>query len=164
MKIDFELMPQHDWQVLKVIKVEGSKWNPFIGFLPYQRKMYTGYNSVEGDEMDESILNTIQAAYPNSTLHQNEVMVFKGQMDTALKSIELVSKKKLELNFFPKIKDDMAYIMDNVGKLYQAYLFPFQLRISLNENDPRCALIHEAELCYIPSDLIDRRINTITAL
>jgi len=155
-----EFLPVEEFKVLKVIKVVGNEWNKFSGYLPYIRKFDSiNYDSKIGDETDEKILTILRNSFPNSNLWINEEILFKGQLDNLLKSIEGGSRKLITIQFAPLISFNEAPGL--AGQTFHAYPFGFDLRLQMGEDKEKMDLINDYFICNVPYKKIDEIIKTI---
>lgn len=155
-----ELLPMNEFYVLKIIQIEGPEWNWFTGYLPYLRVFYPKvYDSQNGDFLDEKILETVKQTLPKSYLRFSEKILFKGQLDDRLRTLEGGSRKIVTIQFFPLIPYEQAPTM--LGRQFTAYPVNFDMRLLFNEGNEKKHNILDFFICNLPYDKIDNIVQTI---
>lgn len=155
-----ELLPMNEFSVLKVLQIEGPEWNWFTGYLPYLRNYNPNvYDSQKGDFLDEKILETVKETLPKSFLRYNEEILFKGQLENRLRTLEGGSRKNITIQFFPLIPFEQAPTMQ--GRLFTAYPINFDIRLLFREGSEKKHNILDFFLCNLSFDKIDEIIKTI---
>lgn len=156
-----EFLPAEEFRILKVIQIVGPEWNRFTGYLPYLRTFNPQkYNHDKGDILDEKILEAMQHYFPKSFLRYNIQVLFKGQLDDNLKTLEGGSRKEITLQFSPDIPYDLLPKFANIT--FYAYPWEFQIRLLFGESNERKELINGFYLCSLPYDQLDDIVKTIT--
>lgn len=157
---EIEFLSPEEFKVLKVIQIVGPDWNKFTGYLPYLRTFNTKvYDHKNGDIVDNKILEVLQNYFPKSFLRYNIEVLFKGQLENNLKTLEGGSRKKITLQFTPDVSYDLLPKL--VGRTFHAYPWEFEIRLLFNENNERSNLINGFYLCSIPFDKVDDIVKTI---
>lgn len=154
-------LPIKEIKIFKVIRIVGPEWNQFIGYLPYTRTISKSYDHKNGDLVDESLITTIKKAYSNSSLVENRLILFDGELEDRLKAIRGVSQKKITINFFPYINYPYERICELMDRNFTSYLFDFTLRLDISEKSDKFNYIYDFDLCYIDYDKIDHLMETI---
>ncbi|MBS3915832.1 MAG: hypothetical protein KG003_15155 [Bacteroidetes bacterium] len=155
-----EILPESDFSVLKVIQVEGPKWNWFTGYLPYLRVFNPKvYDSHKGDFLDEKIFEIVKQTLPNSFLRFSEEILFQGQLDDRLRTLEGGSRKSVTIQFFPLIPHELVPTM--INRQFLAYPMGFDMRLLFKEGSEKKHNIIDFFLCNLPFDKIDDLVKTI---
>lgn len=155
-----EFLPMNEFSVLKVIQIEGPEWNWFTGYLPYLRTFnHKVYDSQKGDYLDEKILETVKQTLPKSFLRFSEEILFKGQLDDRLRTLEGGSRKNVTIQFFPLIPYEQAPTI--LGRQFAAYPIGFDMRLLFKEGSEKKHNILDFFLCNLPFDKIDDIVKTI---
>ncbi len=155
-----EFLPVDELKVLKVLQIVGPDWNKFTGYLPYLRTFNPKiYDHKNGDLLDQKILETMQHYFPNSRLRYNIEILFKGQLEDNLRTLEGGSRKKITLQFSPDIPYEMLGKL--AGQSFYAYPWEFEIRLLFNDSKERSELINGFYLCSLPFDNLDEIVKTI---
>lgn len=155
-----EFLPMEEFQVLKVIKIEGPEWNRFSGYLPYTRIFNPKkYDDKKGDILDEKILSSVQHYFPNSYLRYNIEILFKGQLDDNLQILEGGSRKKITIQFTPDVPYDRLPAL--ASRTYYAYPREFEMRLLFGEKSEKMEFLNGFYLCSLPFDIIDDIVKTV---
>lgn len=162
-----ELLPEVEYRILKVIRVEGSDWNPFTAYLPYTRAFDPakydrdkGYD--KGDELDAALLSVVQELYPRSILRYNQTILFKGELERGLNAIRGGVTKPVAVTFLPLIPyDELRYY---AGKSLPSGQLDLTLRIHLGPKNERLEYIYSDFICYLPPGQLEKFLPTIRAV
>lgn len=155
-----EILPVDELKVLKVIQIVGPDWNKFTGYLPYIRTFDPIiYDHKNSDLLDQKILEVIQLYFPDSRLQYNIEILFKGQLEDNLRTLEGGSRKKIILQFSPNIPYEMFGKLK--GQSFYAYPWEFEIRLLFNDSKERSELINGFYLCSLPFDKLDEIVKTI---
>lgn len=157
-----ELIPSTEFKVLKIIRIEGPKYSPFAGYLPYLRNLTQEYNDKTNDSLDEVILNTIKQNLPDSYLTKSRNIVFKGELEDDLTAIEGGSKKNITIQFNPLIPtEDFAKL---VGKTFHAYPVKFKARMLFSEGSDKKHYLNDYLMCSLPTPDLEQLLKTIQVI
>ena len=158
---NFKPLPVDKMKVLKILRIVGPDWNWFTGYLPYLRTLSPTYDYKSGDLLDENLIEAIRKTYPASSLVENRLILFEGELEERLNAIRLGSQKKFTINFFPYIDYPYERMNELVGKEFKAYLFDFSLRLNISDQNEKYKYIYNSDLCYIDFREIDELVKTI---
>jgi hypothetical protein len=155
-----KLLPSAEFKVLRIIKIVGNEWNPFIGYLPYLRDFEPlKYDSQNGDEVDEKMITVLRNCFPNSILWIREEILFNDQLQNTLNTLEGSTRKVITIQFAPLIP--FEEVPGLVGRTFYAYPFSFDVRLFLSENSTKKELINDYFICNLPYKNLDEIIMTI---
>lgn len=155
-----EFLPMNEFSVLKVIQIEVPDWNWFTGYLPYLRTFNTKiYDSKKGDFLDEKILETDKQNLPKSFLRFSEEILFKGQLEDRLRTLEGGSRKNVTIQFFPLIPHEQVSTM--LGRQFSVYPVRFDMRLLFKEGSEKKHNLLDFFLCNLSFDKIDDIVQTI---
>lgn len=154
-----ELLPQTEFKVLKVIKLEGPKHSPFSGYLPYLRDLTKEYTEKNTDAIDEVIIDVIKTSLPDSFLVRSINILFKGILDDNLKSINGGSEKDITIQFSPELPNgDFEQIS---GKQLYTYLLNFKARMLFSKDSDKKHYIHNHLICSLPHENLKELVKSI---
>lgn len=156
------LLNPTEFKVLRVLKLKGHSFNPFIGYLPYLRKFDPEkYDPIQGDALDAQIMKCLQASFSDCSLYLTSNILFENQLDGFLKQLEMASRKQITMQVSPLIPYHEAPSL--VGKTFHAYPIGFSLRVSINDSE-KIESINDYFICHIPYAEVDDVIKTIQAV
>lgn len=155
-------VPIEQIRCLKIIRVIGLDWNPFIGHLPYLRSVKEGYDYRKSDILDDAIMERIKITYPNSILIASQLLLFTNQLERMLKSIEGGTMIPFHFIFTPQFDLDFQQILRVISaKTYYAYPFEFNLRLNLHPHSEKIQYIHHPGQCLLPYQEIEKLVETL---
>jgi hypothetical protein len=158
---ELELLPIEEISILKIIRVEGPEWNKFVGYLPYKRTFYPGYDQVNGDIVDEKLLNAIKGYFPNS-ISQYKLVLFKGELIEYLKTIRGNSSAKFTLKIWPEIPYEIVHT--KAGQTFHIYGIDLKFRVLFKPNKSSKGDLDQFFSIELPFEELDEIAKTITAV
>jgi len=152
-----------DFKVLKIIEMRAPKNSFFSGYLPYLRNYVpNSYTRETTDLIDEKILDVIKQSLPESFLRYSIDILFKGDLEENLRSIEGGSRKNITIQFNPLLP--YSNLDQFVGKQFSAYPINFNARMLFSTDLDNRHYINDYLLCHIPYETLDEAIKTITTI
>jgi hypothetical protein len=160
-------LPINEVKFLRIIKIMGPDYNPFVAYLPYTRtfsrdRFNSANGDIEADILDKELLSAIQQSYPRTEGYRYRLMVFEGQLEDELYRIRGGANKASTIRFSPQI--DYDNIEELAGKSFPAREIELNLRVNLFDDDKKLKHIYTDFICDLPHERLIGLWETIQAV
>lgn len=134
-----------------------------FGSFNYIRLLYKGYDYVEGDEVDKSILQALRNIVPTAKLELNHLAIFDYPFETILNLAQQGVRKSIQVYFFPEVEIDwMNFELSKYNHISKPV--EFNMYFSTFETDERLRFVPDVMQVFLPATNFDQNLKSILTI